>query len=162
MPEDTRKLRICVGADHAGFHVKEAIKTHLEGAGHTVTDIGTWSEELVDYPDYAQKVAEAVSRGEAELGILADGTGLGMAIAANKIAGIRATPVNDLIAARAAREHHDANVLTIGGRIVDPAQAVEIVRAFFAAAFKGGRHQRRNDKIAEIDAARRQSKGTAA
>jgi len=162
MPEETRKLRIAVGADHAGFHVKEAIKTHLESAGHTVTDSGTWSEELVDYPDYAKKVAEGVARGEADLGILADGTGLGMAIAANKVPGIRATPVNDLIAARAAREHHDANVLTIGGRIVDPAQAVEIVRAFFAAAFKGGRHQRRNEKIAEMDSARPQSKGTAA
>ena len=162
MAEETQKLRIAVGADHAGFPVKEAIKTYLEGAGHTVTDSGTWSEELVDYPDYAKKVAEAVSRGEADLGILADGTGIGMAIASNKVPGIRAATVNDLIAARAAREHHDANVLTIGGRLVDPAQAVEIVRGFFAAAFKGGRHQRRNEKIAELDAARPQSKGTAA
>ena len=162
MPEEIQKLRIAVGADHAGFHVKEAIKTYLEGAGHTVTDFGTWSEELVDYPDYAKKVAEAVSRGEADLGILADGTGIGMAIAANKLPGIRAATVNDLIAARAAREHHDANVLTIGGRIVDPGQAIEIVRAYFAAAFKGGRHQRRNEKIAEMDAARPVKKGTAA
>jgi ribose 5-phosphate isomerase B len=162
MPEETQKLRIALGADHAGFHVKEAIKTFLESAGHTVTDSGTWSEELVDYPDYAKKVAEAVSCGEADLGILADGTGLGMAIAANKVRGIRATPVNDLIAARAAREHHNANVLTIGGRVVEPAQAVEIVRAFIAAAFKGGRHQRRNDKIAEMDGQRTQAKGTAA
>lgn len=162
MPPDTPKLRIAVGADHAGLHVKEAIKTHLESAGHTVTDAGTWSEELVDYPDFAKKVAEAVSRGEADLGILADGTGLGMAIAANKISGIRAATVNDLITARAAREHNDANVLALGGRIVDPAQAVEIVRAFLVAAFKGGRHQRRNEKIAELDSARPRSKSTTA
>jgi ribose 5-phosphate isomerase B len=162
MPDEIQKLRVALGADHAGFHIKEAIKTYLEGAGHTVNDTGTWSEELVDYPDYAKKVAEAVARGEADLGILADGTGLGMAIAANKIAGIRAATVNDLITARAAREHNDANVLTIGGRLVEPAQAVEIVRAFFAAAFKGGRHQRRNDKIAELDGKRPHVKGTAA
>lgn len=162
MPEETQKLRVAVGADHAGFHVKEAIKTYLESIGHTVTDSGTWSEELVDYPDYAKKVAAAVSIGHADLGILADGTGIGMAIAANKISGIRAATVNDLIAARAAREHHDANVLSIGGRVVDPAQAVELIRAYFAATFKGGRHQRRNEKIAEMDSARPQSKGTAA
>jgi len=162
MPDETQKPRVALGADHAGFHVKEAIKSYLESSGHTVTDTGTWSEELVDYPDYAKKVAEAVARGEADLGILADGTGLGMAIAANKVSGIRAATVNDLITARAAREHNDANVLTIGGRLVEPAQAVEIVRAFLAAAFKGGRHQRRNDKIAELDGQRPQVKGTAA
>ena len=162
MPEEGPKLRIALGADHAGFHVKEAVKTYLESAGYTVSDAGTWSEELVDYPDYAKKVAETVSRGEADLGILACGTGLGMAIAANKVIGIRAATVNDLITARAAREHNDANVLTIGGRLVEPAQAVEIVRAFLAAAFKGGRHQRRNEKIAEMDGDRPQAKGSAA
>lgn len=162
MPEESQKLRVAVGADHAGFHVKEAVKGFLEAAGYTVTDIGTWSEELVDYPDYAKKVAESVAKGDADLGILASGTGMGMAIAANKVAGIRAATVNDLIAARTAREETNLNVLTIGGRIVEPAQAIEIVRAFLAAAFKGGRHQRRIDKIAEIEAARQQSRGTAA
>ena len=162
MPDETQKLRVAVGADHAGFHVKEAIKTYLESSGHSVTDAGTWSEESVDYPDYAKKVAEAVARGEANLGILACGSGIGMAIAANKVAGIRAATVNDLIAARAAREQNDANVLALGGRLVDVTQAVEIVRAFLATAFKGGRHQRRNEKIAEMDSARPQSKGTAA
>jgi len=162
MPEDTQKLRIAVGADHAGIHVKEALKTYLEGAGHSVNDIGTWSEELVDYPEYAKKVAESVAKGEADLGILSSGTGMGMAIAANKIPGIRAATVNDLIAARAAREENDVNVVTIGGRVVEPGQAVELVRAFLAATFKGGRHQRRNEKIAEMDAARPIKKGTAA
>lgn len=162
MPEESVQMRIAVGADHAGLHVKEAVKSYLEGAGHTVTDAGTWSEESVDYPDYAQKVAEAVSRGEADLGILSCGSGIGMAIAANKVPGIRAATVNDLIAARAAREHHNVNVLTLGGRLVDGTQAVEIVRAFLAATFKGGRHQRRIDKISEMDQKKPARKGTAA
>jgi ribose 5-phosphate isomerase B len=162
MPEESPKLRIAVGADHAGVHIKEAIKAYLEGAGHTVSDVGTWSEESVDFPDYAKKVAEAVARGQADLGILSCGSGIGMAIAANKVAGIRAATVNDLILARTAREHYNANVLALGGRIVDPGQAVEIVRAFLAVQFKGGRHQRRVEKIAEMDAARPARKGTAA
>jgi ribose 5-phosphate isomerase B len=155
-------MRIAVGADHAGWHIKEAVKTFLEGAGHTVSDAGTWSEESVDYPDYAKKVAESVTRGEADLGILACGSGIGMAIAANKVPGIRAATVNDMIAARSAHEHNDANVIALGGRVLEPAQAVEIVRAFLAVAFKGGRHQRRVEKITEMDAARPARKGTAA
>jgi ribose 5-phosphate isomerase B len=162
MADEVRKLRIAVGSDHAGLHVKEAVKGYLEGAGHKVTDAGTWSEESVDYPDYAKKAAEAVSRGEADLGILACGSGIGMAIAANKVPGIRAATANDLIAARTAREHNNANVLTLGGRLLDGTQAVEIVRAFLAAAFKGGRHQRRIDKIAEMDQGKPARKGTAA
>ena len=155
-------MRIAVGADHAGLHVKEAIKAYLEGAGHTVNDAGTFSEESVDYPEYAKKVAEAVARGEAELGVLACGSGIGMAMAANKVQGIRAATVNDIVMARAAREQNNANVLALGGRVVEPAQAVEIVRAFLAVAFKGGRHQRRVDKVTEMDFARPASKGTAA
>src|SRR5271154_4696997 len=116
-------MRIAVGADHAGWHIKEAVKTFLEGAGHTVSDAGTWSEESVDYPDYAKKVAEAVTRGEADLGILACGSGIGMAIAAKKVAGIRAAPVNDMIAALPAPENNDANVISLGGRVLEPAQA---------------------------------------
>jgi len=162
MADGTQKLRIAVGADHAGLHVKEAVKSFLEGAGHTVTDAGTWSEESVDFPEYAKKVAEAVSRGEADVGFLACGSGIGMAIAANKVPGIRAATVNDLIAARAAREHYNANVLALGGRLVDGTQAAEIVRAFLATTFKGGRHQRRVDKITEMDQARPARKGTAA
>jgi len=155
-------MRIAVGADHAGFHVKEAVKSYLEGTGHTVTDVGTWSEESVDYPEYAKKVAEAVAGGAADLGVVACGSGLGMAIAANKVHGIRAATVNDLVMARAAREQIDANIVAIGGRVVEPAHAVEIVRAFLAVGFKGGRHQRRLEKVMEMDSARAARKGTAA
>jgi len=163
MADESQKLRVAVGADHAGLHVKEAVKAYLEGTGHTVNDAGTWSEESVDYPEYAKKVAEAVARGEADLGILACGSGIGMAIAANKVQGIRAATVNDLVMARAAREQNNANVLAMGGRVIEPAQAVEIVRAFLAVGFKGGRHQRRLEKITEMDAARGPAKkGTAA
>jgi ribose 5-phosphate isomerase B len=155
MPESTAKPRIALGADHAGFHIKEVIKGFLEAQGYPVDDAGTWSEESVDYPDYARKVADEVAQGQAPLGILVCGTGIGMAIAANKVAGIRAATAHDAITARAAREHNDANVLTLGGRLVDPEHAVEIVREFLDASFAGGRHQRRIDKITEIDRARK-------
>jgi ribose 5-phosphate isomerase B len=155
MPEDTKKPPIALGADHAGFHVKEVIKGFLEMLGHAVEDAGTWSEESVDYPDYARKVADHVAQGRAPLGILVCGTGIGMAIAANKVEGIRAATAHDAMTARAAREHNDANVLTLGGRVVDSEHAVEIVRVFLEATFAGGRHQRRIDKITEIDRVRK-------
>ncbi len=162
MPPDTEKPRIALGADHAGWHTKEAIKSFLEGAGYAVNDIGTWSEESVDYPDYARKVAEAVASGEAQFGILACGTGIGMAIAANKVPGIRAATAHDLATAWAAREHNDANVLTLGGRVVDATKAVEMVREFLSASFAGGRHQRRIDKITDMERARRPAAAAAA
>lgn len=155
MPEAESKPRIAIGADHAGFHIKEVIKEFLEKQGHAVEDAGTWSEESVDYPDYARKVAEQVAQGRAPLGILVCGTGIGMAIVANKVAGIRAATAHDAMTARAAREHNDANVLTLGGRVVDSDHAIEIVREFLGAAFAGGRHQRRIEKIAELDHARK-------
>ncbi len=148
---DAPKPRIALGADHAGFHVKETIKKYLESAGYPVEDLGTWSEESVDYPDYARAVAEKVAAGKDQIGILACGTGIGMAITANKISGIRAAVAHDAMTARLAREHNDANVLTLGGRVVDDAQAIEIVRDFLDAQFAGGRHQRRIDKITELD-----------
>ncbi len=148
---DAPKPRIALGADHAGFHVKETIKKFLEASGYPVEDVGTWSEESVDYPDYARAVAEKVAAGENQLGILACGTGIGMAIAANKVPGIRAAVAHDAMTARLAREHNDANVLTLGGRVVDDARAIEIVRDFLSAQFAGGRHQRRIDKITELD-----------
>ena len=151
MPDAAPKLRIALGADHAGFHVKETIKKFLEASGYTVDDLGTWSEESVDYPDYARAVAERVAAGEDQMGILACGTGMGMAITANKVPGIRAGVAHDAMTARLAREHNDANVLTLGGRVVDDAQAIEIVRDFLEAQFAGGRHQRRIDKITELD-----------
>ncbi len=151
---DAPKPRIALGADHAGYHVKETVKKFLESAGYLVDDVGTWSEESVDYPDYARAVGEKVAAGQDQFGILACGTGIGVAIAANKVPGIRAAVAHDAMTARLAREHNDANVLTLGGRVVDEAQAIEIVRDFLNAQFAGGRHQRRIDKITELDQAR--------
>ena len=151
MNSSSQKQRIAIGADHAGFAVKQAIKKHLEQAGYNVDDVGTESEESVDYPEFARAVAEKVAGGMAQLGVLVCGTGMGMAIAANKVPGIRAAVAHDKMTARLAREHNDANVLTLGARVVDPSQAVEIVREFLDAQFAGGRHQRRIDKIAEMD-----------
>jgi ribose 5-phosphate isomerase B len=145
------KPRIAVGADHAGYHVKEAVKKYLETSGYPVDDMGTWSEESVDYPDYARKVADRVVAGQDDFGFLACGTGIGMSIAANKIEGIRAALAHDAMTARLARQHNNANVLTLGGRVVTDDQAIEIVKDFLATEFRGGRHQRRIDKIAELD-----------
>jgi ribose 5-phosphate isomerase B len=145
------KPRIAIGADHAGFHVKETIKKYLEDSGYTVDDVGTWSEESVDYPDYAKAVAEKVAAGQDQIGVLACGTGIGMAITANKVPGIRAAVAHDAMTARLAKEHNDANVLTLGGRVVSDAQAIEIVQNFLGVQFAGGRHQRRIDKITELD-----------
>lgn len=138
---------IAVGADHAGFEYKEKIKELLRSLGYDVTDFGTTSTESTDYPDYAHKVAEAVSGGKAEYGILVCGTGVGMAIVANKHPGVRAGNVESVAAARLAREHNDANVLAVGARITPWETVKEIVKTFLTARFQGGRHQRRVDKI---------------
>lgn len=151
MGEITPKPRIALGADHAGFHVKETVREYLEQAGYALDDVGTWSEESVDYPDFAKAVGERVAAGKDQLGILACGTGIGIAMAANKIPGIRAAVAHDAMTARMAREHNDANVLALGGRVVDDALAIEMVRDFLAARFAGGRHQRRIDKITELE-----------
>jgi ribose 5-phosphate isomerase B len=151
MAEATEKPRIALGADHAGFHIKETIRKYLEHAGYAMDDMGTWSEESVDYPDFARAVGERVAAGQDQLGILACGTGIGMAIAANKIPGIRAAVAHDAMTARMAREHNNANVLTLGGRVVDDALAVAIVRDFLGAQFAGGRHERRIDKISQLE-----------
>ena len=116
-------------------------------------DFGTDTEASVDYPDYARRVAEAVAAGAFERGILICGSGIGMAIAANKVRGVRAAPVTDVAAARLSREHNDANVLTLGARLLAPDRALEIVDAFLATPFEGGRHQRRIDKITDLDRA---------
>ncbi len=157
MPDPT-KPRIVIGADHAGYHAKENIKKYLEQAGYAVDDVGTWSEESVDYPDFARAVSERVISGQDQLGILACATGIGMSIAANKVPGIRAALAHDAMTARLAREHNDANVLAIGGRVLDDAKAIEIVRDFLNAQFAGGRHQRRIDEIAELDRERARHK----
>jgi ribose 5-phosphate isomerase B len=145
------KPRIALGADHAGFQAKEAIKNYLQSAGYTVSDAGTWSQDSVDYPDFAIEVARRVQQGRDALGILVCGTGIGMAMAANKIGGIRAAVAHDTLTARMSREHNDANVLAIGARILSEHQIIEVTQSFLGAEFAGGRHQRRVDKISELD-----------
>jgi ribose 5-phosphate isomerase B len=140
-----------VGSDHAGFRAKENIKKYLEGAGFTVEDMGTHSEESVDYPDFAKAVGERVAATNGALGVLVCGTGIGVSIAANKVEGIRAALAHDSLTARRACEHNDANVIALGGRIVGEDEAIAIVQEFLAAKFAGGRHQRRIDKISEMD-----------
>jgi ribose 5-phosphate isomerase B len=155
MAESSAKLRIALGADHAGFQVKESIKRYLESAGHTVDDVGTGSEESVDYPDFAREAAGRVADGKDDLGILVCGTGIGMTIAANKVAGIRAALAQDPATARLAREHNNANVLAVAGRVLSGESAVAIVREFLAAEFAGGRHERRVNKITQLDGERK-------
>jgi ribose 5-phosphate isomerase B len=161
MADPTQKPRIAVGADHAGFHLKEAVKRFLHGQGYAIQDVGTDSETSVDYPDFARQVAEKVARGEAELGVLVCGTGMGMAIAANKVPGIRAAVAHDAFTARMARQHNDANVLAIGGRVLDEPTAIAIVREFLSAQFEGGRHQRRIEKIAALETTPQEAERTA-
>lgn len=149
-------MKVAIGADHAGCTLKAALAEHLRERGHDVTDLGTHDPSVsVDYPDRARAVAEAVSRGDADVGVLACGTGIGMSIAANKVRGIRAALVHDVTTARLAREHNDANVIAIGARLIAAPLAIEILDAFMAARFEP-RHQRRLDLIAAMeDASRR-------
>ncbi len=142
---------IALGCDHAGFSLKEAVAKHLAAKGIAYQDLGTFSEESVDYPDYGFAVAQAVASGACEKGILICGTGIGIGIAANKVPGIRAALCNDLFSAQASREHNDANVLTMGARIIDEPLALQIVDRWLATEFAGGRHQRRIDKITAIE-----------
>ena len=140
-----------MGADHAGFALKEAVKQELVRLGHQVQDVGTNSSESVDYPDYAFEVARRVSAGQVDRGVLVCGTGIGMAMAANKVQGIRAASVLDPAAARLSREHNDANVLALGARLLEEAPALETLRAWLETEFAGGRHQGRLQKIAELE-----------
>lgn len=140
-------MKVALGADHAGFALKEEVRRVLEAAGHAVHDFGTTSTDSVDYPDYAQVVGEAVRSGAAERGILVCGTGIGMAIAANRLPGVRAASCSDTYSARMARAHNDANVLAFGARVVGSGLALELVRVFLETAFEGGRHERRVRKM---------------
>jgi len=154
LAESSSKPCIVVGSDHAGFRAKETIKKYLEGAGYPVEDVGTHSEESVDYPDYAKAVGERVAAGNDSLGVVVCGTGIGVSIAANKVEGIRAALAHDSLTARRAREHNDANVIALGGKVVGEDEAIAIVQEFLGATFAGGRHQRRVDKISEMDRVR--------
>jgi len=140
-------VRVAVGADHAGFDLKQHLCGLLESLGHEVEDLGTDSGASVDYPDFAAAVARRVSGGEADLGVLVCGTGLGMAIAANKVPGVRAVTCSEPFSARMARAHNDANVLALGARVIGSGLAEEVVRVFLASPFEGGRHQARLDKL---------------
>jgi ribose 5-phosphate isomerase B len=145
-------MRIYLGADHAGFPLKEHVKASLSALGHEVVDVGTHAEESVDYPDYARQVGEAVARGDAEFGVLVCGTGLGMAIAANKVHGVRAIQASDPEMARMSRLHNNANVIALPGRYITPERADEVLAAFLGTEFEGGRHQLRLDKIDALEA----------
>jgi ribose 5-phosphate isomerase B len=144
-------MRIALGADHAGVGLKEDVRRLLDERRIPFHDFGTRSVESVDYPDIAEALARAVAAGQYERGILICGTGIGMAIAANKVPGIRAAPVVDSATARLAREHNDANILTLGARTTPVPVALEIVEAFLDTSFEGGRHRRRLDKIAALE-----------
>jgi ribose 5-phosphate isomerase B len=146
-------MKIAIGADHAGFELKEKIKQHLVQRGIDVDDVGTHSTESVDYPDFARQVGEEVAGKRADWGILVCSTGIGMAMAANKVPGIRAAHVSTEVEAQLSREHNNANVLTLGGRLLDGNAAVKIVDRWLSAAFAGGRHQRRVEKIGEMERA---------
>jgi ribose 5-phosphate isomerase B len=144
---------VAIGSDHGGYALKEELKTVLTRLGVRFRDFGAYSTEPVDYPDVALAVARAVREGEARLGILVDGAGLGSAMAANKVPGVRAAPCTDAAAARNAREHNDANVLTLGARLVDGTRLREIVEVFLATSCTEERHARRVKKISAIEAA---------
>ena len=144
-------MRIAIGADHAGFRLKEHLKQTLDRLGHAVDDHGTESEETVDYPPICFSVGRAVVDGRADRGIVLGGSGQGEQIAANKVAGVRAALCNDLYTARLSRTHNDANVLSMGGRIVAFGLADEILTLWLATPFEGGRHQRRLDQIKDAE-----------
>ncbi len=142
---------IAVGSDHAGYHLKNIVIQYLKRNNYEVKDFGTCDACSVDYPDFGQAVAEAVSRGECEKGIIICGTGIGISISANKVPGIRAALCTDTYMARLSREHNDANILAIGGRVVGPGLALDIVETWLKSQFLGGRHKARIEKIHQIE-----------
>lgn len=144
-------MKIALGSDHGGYVLKEEVKKWLEEHGWAFEDFGTNTKESCDYPDIAREVAWAVARGQYDRGILICGTGIGVAIAANKVPGIRAALCHDTFSARASREHNDANILTLGERVIGRGLALEIVRVWLAGSFAGGRHQKRIEKISELE-----------
>lgn len=143
-------MKIAIGSDHAGYNLKEELKKHLEEKNVEVEDFGAFSTESCDYPDVAREVAEAVAAGSFEKGVLCCGTGIGVCMTANKVRGIRAARCHDVFSARASRQHNDANVITMGERVVGKGLAVTVLDAWLEADFEGGRHQRRVDKIAAV------------
>ncbi|MCE5324758.1 ribose 5-phosphate isomerase B [bacterium] len=149
---DTKNTPIAIGSDHAGYYLKESLIEDLRADGYQIQDFGTFSLESVDYPDIAREVAEAISSGRFERGILVCGTGIGISIAANKVKGIRATVCSDTFSARMSREHNNANIIAVGARVVGAGLALDIVKSFLETPFEyGSRHERRVDKINALD-----------
>ncbi len=145
-------MRVAIGSDHAGFHLKNYLRDRLKNEGHEVIDVGANTPESSDYPDYAARVGRLVVSGEAERGVLVCGTGAGICIAANKIPGVRAAAVSEPVTARLARLHNDANIICLGERIVGPELAADIVRVFLETPFsEGERHIRRIRKVADLE-----------
>lgn len=151
--------KVLIASDHAGLSGKEAIKKTLDQMGVAYEDLGTNSDESVDYPDYAERVAKRVAAGEVEQGILVCGSGIGMQIAANKVQGIRAALAWNEETARLSRQHNDANIITVGARTTAPETIDQIIRTFLTTDFEGGRHSRRVEKIAQLDKELAQQKG---
>lgn len=143
--------KVAIGADHGGVALKRKLKAVIEGLGFQVEDVGTHDEKAVDYPDIAEKVAVLVAEGKVQRGVLIDGAGIGSAMAANKIPGVRAALCYDKASARNSREHNDSNVLTLGGRLLTETQAEDVLRTWLATPFAGGRHQARVDKIVALE-----------
>src|SRR3954469_13481117 len=148
-------MRIAVGSDHAGFHLKEHVKTALVALGYDVVDVGTETASSVDYPGFAEQAARLVSDGDADRAVLACGSGVGVAIVANKVPGVRAVCAHDATEAEMARRHNDANVVTLSGVRLEPALADAIVSRFLRTGFEGGRHARRVGQISELDGSAR-------
>ncbi len=143
-------MKIALGSDHAGFELKEKVKTLLQDLGHEVVDVGCHSTDSVDYPVFGAKVARAVARGEVERGVLICGTGLGMSMVANRFPGVRAALCHELFTTQMARRHNDANVLVLGGRVLGDVLALEMVKVFLETPFEGGRHARRVEMIENL------------
>lgn len=144
-------MKIVIGSDHGGFELKEIIRDYLLKKGLEVQDVGVFVPDSVDYPDYAQKVGEAVASGEGDLGVLICGTGIGMSIAANKIKGIRCALCNDVYSAKMAKGHNDANVIAMGARVIGKGVALMIMDTFLNSNFEGGRHNTRLGKISNLE-----------
>ncbi|MEA2249819.1 MAG: ribose 5-phosphate isomerase [Solirubrobacteraceae bacterium] len=147
-------MRIVVGSDHAGFHIKEHVKAALAAAGHEVVDVGTTTSSSVDYPRFAAEAARLVADGDVERGVLACGSGVGVSIVANKVPGVRAVNAHDPAEAEMSRRHNDANVVTLSGARLSPGEADAIVRTFLRTEFEGGRHARRVGQIADMESDR--------
>lgn len=144
-------MKLAIGCDHGGYGYKQILLAHLSDMGYDVEDFGCYSEDSCDYPDFALPVAEAVKDGKADYGILICSTGIGISIAANKVPGIRCAHCHDVESARLTRNHNNANILAFGAKIISKELMIEIVDTFLSSSFDGGRHQRRVDKITQIE-----------